>query len=145
MLRDAAHARGVELTAFSVERPERIGPSIDEAKRLGAEALNVLASPILNERRLDIYERTMALRLPTIHQWPENPEEGGLIGYGPRLTELFRQLARQLAKVLRGSQAQRRPGRAADDVRAGHQHQDRQGDRLRGAGSAGLRADKVIE
>jgi putative ABC transport system substrate-binding protein len=38
-----------------------------------------------------------------MHQWPENPEEGGLIGYGPRLTQLFRQLARQLVKVLRGT------------------------------------------
>ena len=38
-----------------------------------------------------------------MHQWPENPEEGALIGYGPRLTQLFRQLARQLVKVLRGT------------------------------------------
>ena len=103
ILQDAARARGVEFMAYSVERQERVGPAIDEAKRQGAEALNVLASPILNDRRLDIYDRVTTLRLPTIHQWPENPEEGGLIGYGPRLTELFRQLARQLAKVLRGA------------------------------------------
>jgi putative ABC transport system substrate-binding protein len=103
VLQDAARARGVGLMVYSVERQERIVPAIDEAKRQGAEALNVLASPTLNDRRLDIYDRVMALRLPTIHQWPENPEEGGLIGYGPRLTELFRQLARQLVKVLRGA------------------------------------------
>jgi putative tryptophan/tyrosine transport system substrate-binding protein len=29
-------------------------------------------------------------------------EEGGLIGYGPRLTLIYRQLARLLVKVLRG-------------------------------------------
>jgi putative ABC transport system substrate-binding protein len=34
---------------------------------------------------------------------PKRQEEGGLIGYGPRLTQLFRQLARQLVKVLRGT------------------------------------------
>jgi putative tryptophan/tyrosine transport system substrate-binding protein len=102
-LQDAARARGVELAVYPIERPERVGPTIDEAKRLGAQALNVLSSPVLNDRRRDIYERTTALRLPTMHQWPENPEEGALIGYGPRLTQLFRQLARQLVKVLRGT------------------------------------------
>jgi putative ABC transport system substrate-binding protein len=58
---------------------------------------------MLNARRLDIFERTTALRLPAIHQWPESAEEGGLIAYGPRLGEIYRQLARQLAKVLRGA------------------------------------------
>jgi putative ABC transport system substrate-binding protein len=105
-LQGAARARGVELSVHVVERPERIVPAIDEAKRGGAAALNVLGSPILYARRLDIYERTAELRLPTIYQWPESAEEGGLVGYGPRITLLFRQLARQLVKVLRGT----RPG-----------------------------------
>jgi putative ABC transport system substrate-binding protein len=83
-LQEAARARGVELAVRLVERPERIVPEIEEAKRAGAEALNVLASPILYARRLDIFERTAALRLPTIYQSPEFAEEGGLIGYGPR-------------------------------------------------------------
>ena len=56
----------------------------------------------MHSRRFDIFERTASLRLPAIYQSPEFPEEGGLIGYGPRLTLLFRHLARQTAKVLRG-------------------------------------------
>jgi putative tryptophan/tyrosine transport system substrate-binding protein len=98
----AAHPRGAELAVRLVERPEQIVPQIEDASRAGAEALNVLASPILYARRLDIFERTAALRLPAIYQSPEFAEEGGLIGYGPRLTQMFRQLARQLANVLRG-------------------------------------------
>ena len=31
-----------------------------------------------------------------------NAEEGGLSGYGPRITQMFRQLARQLARVFSG-------------------------------------------
>ena len=89
----------MELVIRTVERPERIVPEIEEARRAGAEALNVLASPILYARRLDIFERTAALRLPAMYQSPEFAEEGGLIGYGPRITQMFRQLARQLAKV----------------------------------------------
>jgi putative tryptophan/tyrosine transport system substrate-binding protein len=108
-LQEAARARGVELAVRLVERPERIVPEIEEAKRAGAEALNVLASPILYARRLDIFERTAALRLPTIYQSPEYAEEGGLIGYGPRLTQMFRQLARQLAKVISGEKVSNVP------------------------------------
>src|SRR5262249_9435213 len=132
-LQDAARARGVELAVYPIGRPEQIGPTIDEAKRLGAEALNVLSSPVLNDRRRDIYERTTALRLPTMHQWPENAKEGALIGYGPRLTQLFRQLARQLVKVLQGTKPSDVPGRAADHGGAGDQPQDRQGARPRRA------------
>jgi putative ABC transport system substrate-binding protein len=39
--------------------------------------------------------------LPAIYEWPEMAEEGGLLGYGPRLTLIYRQLARLLVKVLR--------------------------------------------
>jgi len=102
VLRETASARGVELAVHLVDRPERIVPEIEEARRVGADALNVLASPILYARRLDIFERTVALRLPAIYQSPEFAEEGGMIGYGPRITEMFRQMARQLAKIFNG-------------------------------------------
>jgi len=48
-------------------------------------------------------ERVTALRLPSIFQWPESAEEGALAGYGPRITDVFRQRARMLVKVLRGT------------------------------------------
>jgi putative ABC transport system substrate-binding protein len=67
MLKEAAGVRRVELAVRLVERPERIVPEIEEARRAGAEALNVLASPILYARRLDIFERTAALRLPAMY------------------------------------------------------------------------------
>src|SRR5262249_34357162 len=101
-LQEGASARGGELGIRTRERSERVGPVIEEANRDGVEPLNVLSPPLLYTRRLDIFERAEALRIPTIYQSPEFAEEGGLIGYGPYLTQMFRQLARQLAKVLRG-------------------------------------------
>ena len=44
--------------------------------------------------------------MPAIYEWPEMAEEGGLIAYGPRLTLMYRQLARLVAKVLRGVKPQ---------------------------------------
>jgi putative tryptophan/tyrosine transport system substrate-binding protein len=102
-LLDAARARGVELSIHRVERKEDIGLAIGAAKAGGAEALNVLASPLLHGNRHAIFTRTTELHLPAIYQWPETAQEGGLLAYGPRLTEVFRQLARQLGKVFRGA------------------------------------------
>jgi putative tryptophan/tyrosine transport system substrate-binding protein len=50
-----------------------------------------------------VIERAADLALPAIYEWPEMAEEGGLIGYGSRLTPLYRQLARVVVKVLRGA------------------------------------------
>jgi putative ABC transport system substrate-binding protein len=102
-LLDAARARGVELSVHRVERKEDIGLVIGAAKAGGAEALNVLASPLLHGNRHAIFTQTTELHLPAIYQWPETAQEGGLLAYGPRFTEVFRQLARQLAKVFRGA------------------------------------------
>ncbi len=102
-LLDAARARGVELSIHRVERNGDIGPAIDAAKGGGAAALNVLASPLLHGNRRAIIARTAELRLPAIYQWPDTAQEGGLLAYGPRFAEVFRQLARQLVKVLRGA------------------------------------------
>jgi putative ABC transport system substrate-binding protein len=45
-----------------------------------------------------------ALHLPAIYQWPEIAGEGGLIGYGPRITRIYGEiLSRQLAELLRGT------------------------------------------
>jgi putative tryptophan/tyrosine transport system substrate-binding protein len=104
VLQEAARTRGVELSIHVVRSPEEIASAIDNAKNSGAEALNVLATPLLfNDRKL-ILERVAALRLPAIYQWTEIGEEGGLLCYGPSIVQVYREiLARQLIKLLRGA------------------------------------------
>jgi len=100
----AAQARGVELSVLRLTRPEEITPALDAAKASGAEALNVLASALFFNNRTIILDRVAALSLPAMYQWPEWAEEGGMIGYGPRVVQLFRDvLSRQLAALLRGA------------------------------------------
>ncbi len=103
-LQGAARARGVELSIHRVANPDEIAPAIDAAKTLDAAAINVLASPLLFANRQVIIERAAALRLPAMYQWPEVAEQGGFVGYGPRIVQLFREMtARQLIKILRGA------------------------------------------
>src|SRR6516162_11455133 len=145
VLQEAARARGVELAVHLVERPERVVPETEEAHRAGAEALNVLASPILYARRLDIFERTAAMRLPAIYQSPEFAEEGGLIGYGPRITQMFRQLARQLAKIFNGEKVSDVPVEQPTRFELAINLQAAKAIGLELPSSLMLRADKVIE
>ena len=144
-LQDAAGARGVELAIRLIERPERIVPEIEEVRRAGAEALNVLASPILYARRLDIFERAAALHLPTMYQSPEFAEEGGLVGYGPRITQMFRQLARQLAKIFGGEKVSDVPVEQPTTFELAINLRTAKAIGLELPSSLMLRADKVIE
>jgi putative tryptophan/tyrosine transport system substrate-binding protein len=101
-LQNATRARGVDVAVFTAEAPEQIAPAMDKAKAWGANALNVLSAPLFSIHRRIVIERAAALGLPAIYIWPEMAEEDGLIGYGPRLTPIYRQLARLIVKVLRG-------------------------------------------
>jgi ABC-type uncharacterized transport system substrate-binding protein len=102
-LADAARTRDVVLSVHRVARREEIASAIDAAKAADAGALNVLASALLFNNRNIIFDRVAMLRLPAVYQWPEMAEQGGLIGYGPSIVQLFRDiLSRQLAKLLRG-------------------------------------------
>ena len=101
-LQDAAQARGIELSVYWVSKPKEIAPAIDKAQASGAQALNVLATPLFFGNQRLIIERTGALKLPAIYKWPEIAEAGGLVAYGPRITGISQQRARQLAKILLG-------------------------------------------
>ena len=88
---------------FGIAEAEKIVPAIDAAKAAGAQALNFLATPLFSVNSRIVFERVAALRVPAIYQWAEMAEDGGVMAYGARFTEVFRQRARLLVKVLRGA------------------------------------------
>ena len=101
-LQEAARAGNIELSIHRTATGEQIAAALDRAK-VGATALNVLASPVLWTHRRLIMDRAAALRLPAIYQWAEMAEEGGFTAYGPRLIDVFRDLlAQQAVQLLRG-------------------------------------------
>jgi ABC-type uncharacterized transport system substrate-binding protein len=102
-LKEAARTRGIELSIYPVAKPEGITPAMDAAKAAGAGGLNVLAASLFGGNRKIIIDHAAALRLPAIYMWPDYTEDGALIGYGPVQTQVYRQVARMLAKVLRGA------------------------------------------
>ena len=105
-LQQGARSRGVELAIFEVGGPQEIASAIDAAKAAGVEALNFLATPLFSapgtQNNRVVMERVATVRLPAIFQWPEIAEAGALAGYGPRITDTYRQRARMLVKIFHG-------------------------------------------
>jgi putative tryptophan/tyrosine transport system substrate-binding protein len=94
---------------FRASAPDQIAPAIDKAKASGTTALNVLTAALFSFNRRIVIDRAVAQGLPAIYEYPEMAEEGGLIGYGPRLTLIYRQTARLVAKVLGGAKPEDLP------------------------------------
>jgi putative ABC transport system substrate-binding protein len=70
-LQQAAHARNIDLLIQRVATGDQIAAAIEKAQSSGAEALNVLASPMLWASRKSIMDQVAVLRLPAIYQSPE--------------------------------------------------------------------------
>ena len=102
-LQDAAQTRGIEVSVWRVAASEELIGKISAAKAAGVEAINFLSSPLFTVNAQTFIEHLTKLRLPAVHQWPELADEGGLVAYGPSFTEVFRQRARMIVKVLRGA------------------------------------------
>jgi putative ABC transport system substrate-binding protein len=71
----------------------------------GADALFVDGSPENISKRLLIVELAAKYRLPAIYAFRSFVEAGGLMAYGTELGQVFRQAARSIDKILKGTKA----------------------------------------
>jgi putative tryptophan/tyrosine transport system substrate-binding protein len=144
-VQDAVRARGRELLLFGVPQPDRVGPSIEAAKAQGAGAAIFLASPLCTVNARALFTHVLAQRLPSMHQWPEQAEEGGLIAYGPSFADVFRQRARLVARVLRGAKPAEIPAEQPTKFELAINLKTAKAIGHEVPASLVLRADKVIE
>jgi ABC transporter substrate binding protein len=98
-----AEALGAELQVDEVRRGEDLDRILEIAQSWRAEALNVLASPLLHALRQAIIDQAAVHRLPAIYQWEESARAGGLMSYGPVRRDVYQAIARQLGRVLKGA------------------------------------------
>jgi ABC-type uncharacterized transport system substrate-binding protein len=102
-LEEAARGRGIEPLVRGVAKREDVIPAVKEVKAAGAEAINFLATPLFSVNVVDFIAQVRDLWLASIYQWPEDAEDGALIAYGPRYSEMYRLRARLVTKVLQGT------------------------------------------
>jgi putative ABC transport system substrate-binding protein len=70
--------------------------------RAGVGALLVTSDPFFDTRRRRIIEFAAQSKLPAIYQFREYAYEGGLISYGPSITDSYRQVGGYTARILKG-------------------------------------------
>jgi putative ABC transport system substrate-binding protein len=98
-----AQAARLTLQSLAFRQPDDFAASFETARNQRAQALVVLSAPsvFLNLKRLA--NLALQSRLPAICVFPQFAEAGGLMGYGPNLTDLFRQAASYVDRVLKGT------------------------------------------
>ena len=102
-IKAAAPKLGIEIAFASGKTEAEIADGIKTLIREKVGAVNVLASANLNAFRAYQIAEFARARLPAIYEWPETAEQGGLLGYGPRNTAVYRQVAGLIDKILRGA------------------------------------------
>ena len=98
----AARTLGLEILPLEIRRAEDIGPAF-EALKDRADALYVVAEPLLSSNHVRISTLALGARLPTLLGIRDYVEAGGLVSYGPNIPDLFRRAADIVDKILRGA------------------------------------------
>jgi putative ABC transport system substrate-binding protein len=101
---DLAHVLGFELQTVDIRLPTDLAQAFESLRASGAEAINVLSSPILFGARGELGRLSLTYKLPAICEWREMAEAGCVASYGYRQSEGWAMLAALTEKMLRGAQ-----------------------------------------
>jgi putative ABC transport system substrate-binding protein len=106
MVRDvesAARTLGVQLHVVEVWQPGGFERAFATAIRQGAGALLVLPALLFSSYQKRIAALAAQSRLPALYWQRPFVEMGGLMSYGPRLSDLWRRVAALVDKILKGT------------------------------------------
>ena len=136
---------GLVLHAAYATTPAQIDAAFAGARKLRVAGVNVLNSPFLSFHHARIIALAAEARLPAIYQWPESARDGGLMGYGPSLSAVFRQLAGFASRLLAGARAADLPVEQPTRIELSINLKTAKALGLALPESLRLRADEVIE
>jgi putative ABC transport system substrate-binding protein len=99
----AAQALKVQLQPLGVEAAKELESAFSAMTRERAEALVKLPSALLTSFRKQIVELATKSRLPAMYEDRIIVEDGGLMSYGPDITDLYRRSTMFVDKILKGA------------------------------------------
>lgn len=102
-IESTAKGMGFEMKSFRVEKQEDFEQAFKEIKAWQAQALITYATPPTVFARQRIVDFANANRIPGFFDWRGFVEAGGLFSYGPLVSEMNAQAARQVDRILRGA------------------------------------------
>jgi putative ABC transport system substrate-binding protein len=99
----AARHLGLELQVVDARAPEDFEGAFLAIRRERARGVVVLTDAVFIGQRHRIADLAMKNRVPTIFARRENAEGGGLMSYGPSLSNQFHHAATYVDKILKGA------------------------------------------
>jgi putative ABC transport system substrate-binding protein len=98
-----ARELGLQLHSMEVSSAEKYQSAFKEATKARSAALAMISSPLANSNRKQIANLATKNRLPAIYTRGDFVESGGLMSYGPDLTERYMRIAVFVDKILKGT------------------------------------------
>jgi len=100
-LEKAAQATSQRLSIFKVST--ELNASLASIQKDRVSALLVAADPYLDTRRRQLVTFAAENKLPAIYQFREYAVDGGLMSYGPSITDSYRQAGNYVGQILKGT------------------------------------------
>lgn len=99
----AGRPLGVEVRGHFIRSATDLPQAFATIEQARSQALIVKNNSLTYELRAAINEASRRLRIPDMYEARELVAAGGLVSYGPNVTELYRQAGGYVDKILRGA------------------------------------------
>ena len=102
-IQTAAKKMGITLVLQQALEAELLAGAFSAMRRERAQALVLQVTPFTNEHRKQIVELAAQHRLPALFESRGFVDVGGLMSYGPSLSEMFRRAAFYVDRIFKGA------------------------------------------
>jgi ABC-type uncharacterized transport system substrate-binding protein len=99
---DAARSLGVRLDVVYSSTAAEIDQAFSVLAQRRPDALMLGADPFFQVRRHQLVALAARHAIPTMYEWREFVDAGGLISYSPRRTDAYRQIGIYAGRILKG-------------------------------------------
>jgi putative ABC transport system substrate-binding protein len=98
----AASALGITARVVNASTEQDLDDAFASSKKFGAAGLVVIDEPFFHSQRNRIVALAERYALPAIYTFREYVTAGGLMSYGPSLTDAYRRGGMYVARILKG-------------------------------------------
>ena len=99
----AARSLGAQLQVLEAPNPDQLDNAFAAMTRERAAALLVLTDSMFVGQRQRVADLAARSRLPALYSQKEFVDAGGLVSYGPNLSDMSRRAATHVDKILKGA------------------------------------------
>jgi putative tryptophan/tyrosine transport system substrate-binding protein len=104
-LTEIGRALRMEFVVVEASGPDQLETAFQTAHSEGAEGMHVWGDALTYRHSATVVRLAAQYRIPAIYLFRQSVLDGGLISYGPNLTDFWRRAADYVDKILKGEKA----------------------------------------